>query len=153
MYHGFCRHTRYTIPMITLQVGVKVFLKNSEGKYLLLKRNMQKYKGAKGSWDIVGGRIEPGTPLVENLKREIREETQLEFVSEPRLIYAQDILHFPEKHVVRLTYLADLAHDASEPILDMSENLEYRWLSVKEMKKQQDMDIYVKEVLEKGLLR
>jgi ADP-ribose pyrophosphatase YjhB (NUDIX family) len=132
-----------------LQVGVKAFLKNSEGKYLLLKRNMEKYKGAKGSWDLVGGRIDPGTSLIENLKREVTEETQMEITSEPRLIYAQDILHFADKHVVRLTYVAETK---GEVILDTSENLEYKWLSVDEIKKQEDLDIYVKEVLEKGLI-
>ncbi len=98
-----------------LQVGVKAFLRNKEGKYLLLKRNMEKYKGAKGAWDLVGGRIDPGAPLIENLKREVREETQMEIISEPRLIYAQDILHFIDKHVVRLTYIAD---SKGEVVLD-----------------------------------
>lgn len=132
-----------------LQVGVKAFLRNKEGKYLLLKRNMEKYKGAKGSWDLVGGRIDPGTSLMENLKREVTEETQMEINSEPRLIYAQDILHFADKHVVRLTYVADCS---GEVILDVSENLEYKWLSIDEIKKQEDLDIYVKEVVEKELI-
>ncbi len=134
---------------MNLQVGVKAFLKNKEGKYLLLKRNMEKYKTAKGSWDIVGGRIDLGTTLPENLKREVQEETQLRIISEPKLLYAQDILHFPEKHVVRLTYVADCE---GELILDTSENLEYKWLTVDEIKNQEDLDIYVKEVLDKGLL-
>ena len=51
-----------------LQVGVKIFLKNKEGKFLLLKRSSEKYKGTKGSWDIVGGRIDIGSKLMENLK-------------------------------------------------------------------------------------
>ena len=55
----------------TLQVGVKTLLKNKEGKYLLLKRNMEKYKNARGSWDLVGGRIDPGTELLEKFKARI----------------------------------------------------------------------------------
>ncbi len=62
---------------IKLQVGVKIFLKNKEGKYLLLKRNSVKYSNIRGEWDIVGGRIDPGTKLMDNLRREVREETQL----------------------------------------------------------------------------
>ena len=46
-----------------LQVGVKAFLKNKEDKYLLVHRSSEKYKAAKGSWDIVGGRIDAGTRL------------------------------------------------------------------------------------------
>jgi ADP-ribose pyrophosphatase YjhB (NUDIX family) len=135
--------------MKILQVGVKAFLKNKEGKYLLLKRNMEKYKGAIGSWDIVGGRIDPGTPLIENLKREIREETHLELTSEPKLVYAQDILHFEDKHVVRLSYVGEIT---GEPLLDTSENIEYRWLSIEEIKKLSDLDKFVREVIEKGLI-
>jgi len=135
--------------MITLQVGVKAFLKNKDDKYLLLKRSTEKYKNTKGVWDIVGGRIEPGSRLIENLKREVKEETQLEITSEPRLIFAQDIIPNAEKHVVRLTYVADTE---GEPILDMSENVEFKWLSIVELKKQEDLDIYVKEILDKDLV-
>ncbi|MBP6858204.1 MAG: NUDIX hydrolase [Candidatus Pacebacteria bacterium] len=135
--------------MITLQVGVKAFLKNKDGKYLLLKRSAEKYKGTKGSWDIVGGRIDPGTKLLENLKREVLEETQLEITSEPRLIHAQDIIPNEEKHVVRLTYVADTS---GEPILDTSENTEYKWLTSDEIASHPDVDIYVLEILSKHLL-
>ncbi len=130
-----------------LQVGVKVFLKKGNS-YLLVKRSQEKYKGAKGSWDIVGGRIEPGTELIENLKREVKEETQLEITSEPLLITAQDIIPNPEKHVVRLTYIAETI---GEPLLDTSENVEYRWLTLKEMQEQDDLDIYVKEIVNSNL--
>ena len=76
-----------------------------------MKRSAEKYKGTKGTWDIVGGRIDPGTKLIENLTREIFEETRLKLVSEPRLIHAQDIIPNAEKHVVRLTYVADIDGD------------------------------------------
>lgn len=132
-----------------LQVGTKAFLKNKEGKYLLLKRNPEKYKNTKGVWDIVGGRIEPGTKLLENLKREIKEETQLDIIDAPRLIAAQDIIPNTEKHVVRLTYVATTE---GEPVLDTSENIEYKWFTLDEVKNQKDLDIYVQEILEKGLI-
>ena len=133
-----------------LQVGVKAFLKNKEGKILLLKRSQEKYKGTKGTWDIVGGRIDPGSKLIDNLKREIKEQTQLEINSEPQLIYAQDIIPNEEKHVVRLSYIANVD---GEPVLDTSENVEYKWLTIDELKKHDDLDIYVKEILDKGLIQ
>ena len=73
-----------------LQVGVKIILENSEGKFLLLQRNLDVYKEVKknDSLDIVGGRINIGTPLLENLKREIFEETKLELKEEPKLLAA-----------------------------------------------------------------
>jgi len=132
-----------------LQVGVKIFLKNQEGKYLLMRRSPEKYPGVKGEWDIPGGRINPGSLLIENLRREVKEETQLEIISEPKLIYAQDIIPNEEKHVVRLSYIGETE---GEPILDTSENVEYKWLSLAELKKYQNIDIYAQKIIDNGYL-
>ncbi len=133
---------------IKLQVGVKIFLKNKDGKFLLLKRNLEKYQEIRGEWDIVGGRIEPGSKLLDNLKREVMEETQLEIIGEPKLIFAQDIIPNEEKHVVRLTYVGETT---GEPVLDTSENIEYKWLTIAEIKNQENLDIYVKEIVDLGM--
>jgi ADP-ribose pyrophosphatase YjhB (NUDIX family) len=130
---------------IILQVGVKALLKNKEGKYLLLRRSLEKYPDIKGRWDIVGGRIEPGTPLIENLKREIKEETGLELIGEPRLIAAQYILRSPGKHVVRLTYVGEAS---GEVRLDTSENDLHKWYSPDELAILADVDIYFKQLLD-----
>jgi ADP-ribose pyrophosphatase YjhB (NUDIX family) len=135
--------------MTTLQVGVKVFLKNKDGKYLLIKRSSIKYPNVTDAWDIVGGRINPGSRLIENLKREVKEETALEIISEPRLLAAQDIIPNVEKHVVRLTYVADAE---GEPKLDTGENTEYRWLTLDEIKAERNLDKYAREVLERKLI-
>ena len=71
-----------------LQVGVKILLKNKDGKYLLVRRNPKKYPEVGPKWDIVGGRIIPGTPLLDNLRREIKEEVNLDYAGEPQLVSA-----------------------------------------------------------------
>jgi ADP-ribose pyrophosphatase YjhB (NUDIX family) len=128
-----------------LQVGVKVFLQNSEGKYLILERNLDKYTDIqkRAVWDIPGGRIEAGAPLLDNLRREVLEETGLE-ISEPiRLITAQDILR-TDKHVVRLTYTAQIV----EGQLRLSdEHVAYKWLSLDELKTLENFDSFAKEAL------
>lgn len=134
---------------IKLQVGVKIFLKNKEGKFLVVKRNPEKYGQVKGSWDIVGGRIDPGSQLLDNLKREVKEETQLEIIGEPRLLAAQDIIPNAEKHVVRLSYIGG---SEGEPVLDTSENTEYKWLSLDELKSEKDLDMYAKEIVDKNMI-
>ena len=135
---------------MVLQVGVKVFLKNKDGKYLLVKRSPKKYPNVKGLWDIVGGRINTGAGLIENLRREVKEETGLGIISEPRLIAAQDIIANGEKHVVRLSYVAGTE---GEPTLDTDENVEYQWCTLEEIKAQPGLDICVKEIVEKSLLK
>jgi len=133
---------------ITLQVGVKILLKNECEQFLLLRRSLAKYPDAKGRWDIVGGRIDAGTTLLENLQREVREETGLTIVGEPRLVAAQDILRGNGRHVVRLTYVG---RASGEIRLDESENDRYHWCSREELENLDDVDVYFKELLDEGL--
>ena len=133
-----------------LQVGVKALLKNEEGKYLLLRRSLEKYPEAQGRWDIVGGRIDPGSTLLENLRREIQEETNLVLVGEPRLIAAQDIFSDTGSHVVRLTYTGKAE---GEVRLDQQENDTYKWCSAEEVRNTDDLDRYFRELFDEGMLR
>lgn len=125
-----------------LQVGVKILLKNGEGKYLVVCRNPEKYPEVGAKWDIVGGRIDPGIKLLENLRREVSEETGLQIKYEPKLITAQDILK-KDKHVVRLTY----SGFADGEVKLSDEHSEYRWLTLEEISNLEPMDSYFKQVL------
>jgi ADP-ribose pyrophosphatase YjhB (NUDIX family) len=133
-----------------LQVGVKVLLKNEEGKYLLVRRNPQKYPEVGPKWDIVGGRIDPGSPLLENLAREVKEETGLELVGSPRVVGAQDIFNpkFPDRHVVRISYIGEAK---GAPMID-EESLEWKWFTKEEIQSltQEELDRFFRELLEKG---
>ncbi len=127
-----------------LQVGVKVLIKNEEGKVLLLRRSKEKYPEVANRWDIPGGRIYPGTSLLENLAREVKEETGLILVGTPVLLGAQDI--FPshvEKHIVRLTYTGK----AEGEVVLSEEHDEYRYVEEKELKTMDGIDTYVKKLL------
>jgi len=126
-----------------LQVGVKVLLKNREGKYLILRRSRIKYPNASGSWTIVGGRINPGDSLLKNLKREIKEETGLDLNKNPRLVAAQDILRVEGKHIVRLTYIGET--DGEVKLNE--ENTDFKWVTLDELKGTKDLDEYFKEIL------
>ncbi len=116
-----------------LQVGVKAIIKNQNGDYLLLRRSLEKYPEIGDKWDIVGGRINPGETLFDNLQREIREEIGLELKGDPKLIAAQDILLVPGRHVVRLTYIVDFDDLDGEPRLS-DEHSEFKWFGIKELK-------------------
>ncbi len=130
---------------ILLQVGVKILIKNKEGKYLLLRRSVEKYPEVENRWDVVGGRINAGVNLLENLKREVREETNLELIGEPKLLSAQDILKNPGKHVVRLTYLGEAEGEIK---LDETENDQYQWFALDELKNSEDINFYLKELID-----
>lgn len=127
-----------------LQVGVKLLIKNKDNQYLLVRRSREKYPEVEGRWDIVGGRINPGTTLLENLRREIKEETSLELIGTPKLIRAQDIIPNPERHIVRLTYVGEAEGEIK---LDITENDAYKWYDRKELENLEDVNIYFKELI------
>jgi ADP-ribose pyrophosphatase YjhB (NUDIX family) len=127
-----------------LQVGVKILLKNKEGRYLLVHRSLEKYPDVTGRWDIIGGRINPGTSLLDNLQREVKEETNLEIIGTPTLIAAQDIIKNSDFHVVRLTYIGEAN---GEVVLDIAENDQYQWYNWEELQTLENVDVYFKELL------
>jgi len=136
---------------IVLQVGVKVLLKNPEGKYLLLRRNPKKYPEVGAKWDISGGRIDPGSTLLENLKREVKEETGLELHQIPKLVAAQDILKVAGRHVVRLTYVGEIGGEVE---LD-DESMEHKWFTPSEIYQlsEKELDAFLKELLYKQVIK
>ena len=72
------------------------------------------------------------------------EETGLQIKGEPNLITAQDIIR-PHKHIVRLTYVGF----ADGEVMLSDEHLDFKWLTLSELKNLEPMDKYFKEVLEK----
>lgn len=130
----------------TLQIGVKVFLKR-DGKYLLLRRTPNAPEGLDDKWDIPGGRINPGSTLMENLRREVGEETGLNMPEDPKLIAAQDMFfeYASVRHIVRLTYIGEAGE--GDPRLS-AEHTEYGWFTLEEIKKLEKLDQYVKELVD-----
>ncbi|MFZ5390776.1 MAG: NUDIX domain-containing protein [Patescibacteria group bacterium] len=126
-----------------LQVGVKALIKNQSGDYLLLKRT-QPYPGEnEPRWDIPGGRINIGEPIMKALQREITEETGLTITKEPQIIQAQDILRNPDKHVVRLTYLVQTVGEIK---LNPQEHTDFIWCSLEKISELRH-DIYLDPIL------
>ncbi len=128
-----------------LQVGVKVLLRNSKGKYLLVRRSSTKYPEVDIGWDMIGGRINPGTKLLSNLKREVKEETKLDLKSVDKILGVQDILRVKGKHVVRISYLGK----ATGRVKLDSENVEYKWFTLEELRKipKRDLDLYFADII------
>lgn len=130
---------------MTLQIGVKVLIKNKQGEYLFLRRTaLVSTDTTETSWDIPGGRIDPTEPLADALKREVHEEVGHSLQSTPQLIAAQDIF-VPAKdlHVVRLTYVAE--EDA--PSITLSDEHEsHRWVRQSEVDSI-NVEPYLAEVL------
>jgi ADP-ribose pyrophosphatase YjhB (NUDIX family) len=126
-----------------IQVGVKCLFKNKNNEFLFLKRA----NGPKvNMWDIPGGRIAPMVSLLENLKREVKEETGLEINKIPELIFAQDIFDRGEKHIVRLTFVSDEEIDGS--VILSKEHSEFVWLNMESTRGLQGLDPLIRVVID-----
>ncbi len=129
---------------MNLQIGVKVLLRNDEGKLLFLRRAAS-FKPGPQKWDIPGGRINPEESLKQALEREVREETGLTLKASQRLLAAQDIFApDAELHVVRLTYIGT----ASGEVVISDEHDTYAWMSIPEILAEPQVDSYLRTILE-----
>lgn len=104
----------------------KVVLKGiilREGKILTVRRSFQDKIGA-GSWEVVGGKLEFGESVLETLKREVKEETNLEITID-RPLYAKNIVINEELQMVVVVYLCK--YEKGEVMLS-KEHIAYRWV-------------------------
>ena len=111
-----------------LFIGVKALIKY-EGKVLILREAAYDEGTNEGKWDVPGGRINPEEPILEGLKREVTEESQLVIETEEVLGVFET---FPEIkgescHVVRVFYRAKAI--TTNVVLSGDHDL-YEWVSL-----------------------
>jgi 8-oxo-dGTP pyrophosphatase MutT (NUDIX family) len=83
-----------------------------------------------GLWDIVGGHVEDGEPVLDGLRREVFEETGWTVAGEPDLVFVSD-WSLPGDPVGRreFDFVVPVAGDLDAPRLAPDEHDEFRWLA------------------------
>jgi 8-oxo-dGTP diphosphatase len=117
-------------PDKNILVWVGSFIKRKDGKYLFLKRASKSSWGV-GQWQLPGGKLEWGETPEQTLKREIKEETNLN-IKILRLISthtAQIVAKGIQYHVIELIY--DCVYSGKKITLSKEHN-DYTWLDAKE---------------------
>jgi phosphoglycolate phosphatase-like HAD superfamily hydrolase/ADP-ribose pyrophosphatase YjhB (NUDIX family) len=122
------RHEAANPPLAT--VGAVIF--NQAGEVLMIRT--QKWSDL---WGIPGGKIKWGEPSETALRREIKEETDLE-VTDIRFVLVQDCIHskefYRDAHFVLLNYTCRAVAQNPAVVLN-DEGREFRWLSPAEAMK------------------
>ena len=114
---------------MTQKITASAFL-HKDGKLFIAKRAETK-KFLPGKFELPGGHIEYGEDIVEGLKREFREEFDVEIVAGDAF-YAFTYLN-GDAHVVEVDYFAQLVDAKAEIHLHPEDHSEYRWITRAEL--------------------
>jgi len=107
-----------------IMVGVGAVIEDGKGRILLVKHVPERGGFWQGKWICPGGELELGETIEEGIKREVREETQLEIdLVKPlhpfdRIVRSDDRVSL---HVIYIDYLARLTGGQLEPGSDVGE--------------------------------
>ncbi len=109
---------------LPIMIGVGAVIEDGAGRILLVKHVPERGGFWQGKWICPGGRLEPGETIEEGIKREVREETQLEIDLVAPLHPFDRIVHSGDKvslHVIYIDYLARVIGGKLRPGSDVGE--------------------------------
>lgn len=120
------------IDYIGVSVGAMIF--NDEGKVLLTKRS-KNAKNERGCWEIPGGGVEFRETLVAAIKREMKEELDIEIEIIEQLPAADHIIPDDHQHWVPTTFLAKLKGHKMPRIMEPNKCDEIGWFFISALPK------------------
>lgn len=109
--------------------AAKAFILNSRNELLLIKRaDDDAHKP--GTWEVPGGRLEPGEDLISGLKRETKEESGLDVEVADKLKF-YDFVREDGQKIHMTTFLCRPASN-SQPVVLSHEHTEHCWIRLEE---------------------
>jgi len=99
----------------------------NESKVLCVQRGFNKYEYINQKWEFPGGKVEPNETPEDAVCREIFEELCLEVKVENELINVNH--QYPDFLLTMRVYSCRLISNKSEPVVVLSEHIDYKWLS------------------------
>jgi len=108
----------------SIMVGVGAVIEDKAGRILLVKHVPERGGFWQGKWICPGGKLEYGETIKEGIKREIREETQLEIELLAPLHPFDTVVSAGGKsslHVIYIDYLAKVTGGKLKPGSDVGE--------------------------------
>jgi len=100
-----------------------IIIKNNQA--LIIKRRPNDVHNP-GTWDIPGGRLEPGEDPAQGVKREAKEEVNLDI----EIILPIDVQHFTRQDGQVITMIIYLCRPVSEEVKLSEEHTEYKWVNL-----------------------
>ena len=111
--------------MKKLGLAVKSFIVNDNKKLLLIKRQDNEIH-CPGAWEVPGGRLELGENPFDALRRETKEETNLEI----EILNPLRVNFFERDDGQTITMISFLCRPVSNSILLSEEHSDYQWIEI-----------------------
>jgi len=129
---------------IKVKVSVNCLIEK-DGKVLLVQEGVGKIKG---TWSVPGGKVDEGETFEEAIKREVKEETNLDVLEIEKVEIIQDSPEHTVKHIYKVKAEGD-------PKPQIGEILDIKWFSLEEVMEMKDklrkpwvLDVVVKYIYE-----
>jgi len=114
-------------------VAVGAVIKDKKGQILLVKHVPSRGGFWQGKWICPGGKLEEGETIEEGIKREVKEETNLDIELTRQLVPFERVVKEDNKitlHVIYIDYMARLVGGKLKPGSDVGEG---RWVERKSL--------------------
>lgn len=112
-------------------VGIGALVFNKQGKVLLAKRG-PKSQNEKGKWEFPGGSLEFNEKCEDGLKREIKEEFNINIKVIDLLEVADHFIPKEKQHWVAPSYIAK--HISGKPkIMEPGKNEDFKWVNLQDI--------------------
>jgi 8-oxo-dGTP diphosphatase len=113
-----------------IMIGAGAVIEDEAGRILLVKHRPERGGYWQGKWICPGGKLEPGETIQEAIKREVKEETQLDISLVAPLHPFDRIVRSEDGtvtlHVIYIDYLARVTGGTVRPDSDIGEA---RWVT------------------------
>lgn len=124
---------------------------NSANEVFLAKRSQVK-KFLPGVFELPGGHIDFGENIVDGLKREIKEEFNVEAsVGDPFAVFTYEN-QIKGSHSIEVIYFAKFVDSDKKIKIDLEDHLEYGWFTQSEVSLMNAISAEEKKNIEKGFL-
>ena len=130
------------MPSEHILVAVGAVIEDNRGRILLVKHKKERGGYWQGKWICPGGELEFGEEIKEGIKREVKEETNLEIELVRPLVPFDRIVKSDERtslHVIYIDYIAKLlggelkvGSDAGEALWVEKKNIPKMWQELHE---------------------
>ncbi len=119
--------------MSDIMVAVGAVIEDKTGRILLVKHVPARAGYWQGKWICPGGKLELGETIEEGIKREVKEETDLDIELTRQLVPFDTVVKENSKvilHVIYIDYMARLVKGELRPASDVGEG---RWVERKNL--------------------